>query len=404
MTLFNVLACPICRAAVRQERDLVVCTGCARTYPCAQGVPVMLADSADADSEYEGDLGVRPGYSRWKERIVIKSLIDEHPVLDFGAGRQALDDPCIIRMDIKRSPYVDVVGDAMSLPFADDSMAFVFGGAVMEHVPDPPRVIAELYRVVRPGGYVYADWSFMTAYHGYPHHYFNATINGIRKAFERFTVLDVGVAPFHGPAFALRSVLQTYHGHFKPRTLRDHWFAATVESIIWAPLDALEQRFDPSDRFRVAAGVYVLAVKQPTGTETLIPAPVLEAYRRDPALQARFPRPLDLSAPDNLMTWAKGDGAAADPAIREVLTSGEPFRKWTDAARPYDRATVASWPLELLDAVDPQPPARWRLGRLGGRELAFDVPYGWFKSGWRGAIRRPIEVVWRWLRGRLHGN
>jgi SAM-dependent methyltransferase len=403
MNLFDVLACPVCRAPVQPAGPVVSCTGCARTYPFTDGVPVMLADSTDADSDYEGDLGVRPGYSRWKERIVIKSLLDEHPVLDFGAGRQALDDPCIIRMDLKRSPYVDVVGDAMALPFADESIAFAFGGAVMEHVPDPARVVRELHRVVRPGGYVYADWSSVFAYHGYPHHYFNATINGIRKAFEAFTVLDVGVAPFHGPAFSLRSVLQTYAAHFKPRTLRDHWFAAQIDSIIWAPLDELEGRFDPADRFRVAAGVYVLAVKQPTGSETLIPAPVMDAWRREPALQARFPHPLDLSLPDNLMTWANGDGARS-PAIRDALTSGERFCKWTDASRLFDRANVESWPLELLDAVDPQPPARWRLGRIGGREIGVDVPYGWFKSGWRGAIRRPVEVVWRWLRGRLRGN
>ena len=48
--------------------------------------------------------------------------------------------------------------------------------------------------------------AFVFAYHGYPHHYFNATVHGIRNAFGAFRVLETGVAPFHGAAFTLRSV------------------------------------------------------------------------------------------------------------------------------------------------------------------------------------------------------
>ena len=176
MNLLDILACPGCQGPVRRSQDSVACTQCSRRYPWNHGRPVMLANSMDAASEHEGDLGERPGYARWKERIIIKSLSDRDPILDFGAGRQALDDPCIIRMDLQPSRYIDLAGDLMSLPFRDSTISFAFGGAVMEHVPDPARVIRELYRVIRPGGYVYADWSSVFAYHGYPHHYFNATL------------------------------------------------------------------------------------------------------------------------------------------------------------------------------------------------------------------------------------
>jgi uncharacterized protein YbaR (Trm112 family) len=396
MSLLDILACPACKATVVKQDDRLHCTACARVYPWNNGVPIMLLNPADASIGHEQLLGVRPGYARWKERIVLKSLTDRHVALDFGAGRQALDDPCIIRMDLQLTPYVDVVGDAHALPFKADSIDFAFGGAVMEHLADPPGAIRELYRVVRPGGYVYADWAFVFAYHGYPHHYFNATVHGIRNAFSAFRMIETGVAPFHGAAFAMRSVIQTYLGSFQPRTLREHWFAADLERVLWAPLDQFDRRFDPEDRFRVAAGVYTFAVKQPSGHERLLPDVLMDIYERSPDLQARFPEPLNISAPDNLLLWAKSEGASREPALRSWLDSEPRFCKWIDPGRPYDRGTIAHGSADLADAVDPHPPQERDLGRWLGRRITVRVPFGWSKQGAIGMVRRRAEALLRW--------
>jgi SAM-dependent methyltransferase len=45
-----------------------------------------------------------------------------------------------------------VQGDAMRLPFADASFDFVWSWGVLHHVPDLPRAIAEIHRVLKPGG------------------------------------------------------------------------------------------------------------------------------------------------------------------------------------------------------------------------------------------------------------
>lgn len=47
--------------------------------------------------------------------------------------------------------------DAYQLPLADNSIGFAFCYQTLHHFPDPAPVIAELYRVLRPGAVLYID-------------------------------------------------------------------------------------------------------------------------------------------------------------------------------------------------------------------------------------------------------
>ncbi|MCB9584723.1 MAG: class I SAM-dependent methyltransferase [Polyangiaceae bacterium] len=51
------------------------------------------------------------------------------------------------------SPWADVHMDAHEMPFADDSFDVIFCNHVLEHVADDKKVLAELFRVMRPGGW-----------------------------------------------------------------------------------------------------------------------------------------------------------------------------------------------------------------------------------------------------------
>ena len=45
-----------------------------------------------------------------------------------------------------------VVGDALALPYPDDTFDCVIASEILEHIPDDESVIAELIRVLKPGG------------------------------------------------------------------------------------------------------------------------------------------------------------------------------------------------------------------------------------------------------------
>lgn len=388
MSLYDLLACPRCKAAVARSGGDVVCARCAHRYPVVGGVPIMLRDPARATLRHDLDLPVRPGYSRWKERLILKSLTDTQIALDFGAGNQGLDDPCIVRMDLVHGPNVDLVGDVQELPFRDGCLDFVFGGAVMEHVARPHVAIDELFRTLKPGGYVYADWNFLIAYHGYPHHYFNASIHGVRQAFSCFTILDSGIGPGHGAAWAFRSFLQTYLLYFQPQTRLEREFADRLREVLLYPLDDFDDRLPADERFRVAVSGYVVAVKQPAGGETIVPPVVVEAWQAAPELQRRYPQPFDLSQPDNVMRWAK------EALGFDVGAAG---RRWSKRGldAPWDRATVAGWPWELMDRVDLPPVGeahRWAL--WFSRPIAGRLAESWEEAGATGLAR----CAWRSLK------
>ena len=75
-------------------------------------------------------------------------------------------------------PGILVQGDALALPFAPASFDHVIASEVLEHIPDDDRAMAEIARVLRPGGRLavsvprwYSEavcWALSTEYHSNP--------------------------------------------------------------------------------------------------------------------------------------------------------------------------------------------------------------------------------------------
>ena len=100
--------------------------------------------------------------------------------------------------------HPDIVGDVMALPPGDNLYDAVICLAVLEHVPRPWDAIAEMHRVLKPGGILFLYVPFLSPYHAQPGYYgdfFRYTDDGIRALCTKFT--DVQVAPVRGPVETL---------------------------------------------------------------------------------------------------------------------------------------------------------------------------------------------------------
>jgi ubiquinone/menaquinone biosynthesis C-methylase UbiE len=100
------------------------------------------------------------------------------PILDLGCGPGALAVPLaregrsVVALDLAQSMVEEarriigpdascgyVVADAAALPFASESFAAVVTTGVLEYVPEVPLALAEIRRVLRPGGVLVATVS-----------------------------------------------------------------------------------------------------------------------------------------------------------------------------------------------------------------------------------------------------
>ena len=74
----------------------------------------------------------------------------------------------------------DVTWDGINMPFPDQSFDCILATETFEHVPDIRIILAEIHRVLRPGGSLYFTTPFVWPYHEVPHDRQRWTAFGIR--------------------------------------------------------------------------------------------------------------------------------------------------------------------------------------------------------------------------------
>lgn len=79
------------------------------------------------------------------------------------------------------SGSADVVADICRLPFADGVVDTVLCTEGLEHVPQPGAVMAEMRRVLAPGGIVVLTTPMTWGLHAEPHDYWRFTAYGLRQ-------------------------------------------------------------------------------------------------------------------------------------------------------------------------------------------------------------------------------
>ena len=135
-------------------------------------------------------------------------------LLDIGAAHRwlqdclpeevhyvALDYPATGRDIYGACP--DIFADAAHLPLADGAFDGVACLEVLEHVKEPRRVVAEIARVLRPGGSAWISMPFLYPVHDAPHDYQRYTEDGLRRDLEE---AGLELVTLHRSVGALRTV------------------------------------------------------------------------------------------------------------------------------------------------------------------------------------------------------
>lgn len=190
-------------------------------FPISNGIPVLVSEErtdtvcsmvedvtyiSRPRAKYTGLKKLIVGESRTTTRNCnrfvseVLALSDEPRVLVIGGGEQGFgtsalwnDDRIDIHsIDIYGAETVDVICDAHYLPFQSDYYDGVWIQAVLEHVVEPTKVAAEIHRVLRHGGIVYAETPFMQQVHEGAYDFTRYTVLGHRYLFKDFEAVDMG--------------------------------------------------------------------------------------------------------------------------------------------------------------------------------------------------------------------
>ena len=135
-------------------------------------------------------------------------------VLDLGAGTKPyapLYEPRFERavaLDVGNEYYGDEISDVIApgdaMPFEDETFDCVVCTEVLEHCPDPAAVLAEIRRVLKPGGATFVTTPFMLGLHDEPYDFFRYTPHALRLLGEQAGLAVDSVEPRGDwPALAL---------------------------------------------------------------------------------------------------------------------------------------------------------------------------------------------------------
>ena len=151
-------------------------------------------------------------WDKFAREKLTKIFTEKSSVIDIGGGLRILKSkgnrydekrawllPLVKKVDYKILDAVsdyhpDIVGDIHNLAFPDNSLEAVICLAVLEHVENPIKAASELFRVLKPGGFLYVYVPFLYYYHaekGYYGDYWRFTPDSLRYIFKGFSSIEI---------------------------------------------------------------------------------------------------------------------------------------------------------------------------------------------------------------------
>ncbi len=147
---------------------------------------------------------------------------------DLGASAVGLDFSLrmltVARRKAEGKPIALVQGDALSLPFRDDSFDAAVVGFTLRNVASIPRLLSEMARVVRPGGWVVSLETSQPA------------CAVVRAIFRAYLEVMVALTPLLSKGAAYRYLLRTILAFPPAEEIAGQFRAAGLVEVLFTPL------------------------------------------------------------------------------------------------------------------------------------------------------------------------
>ncbi|MDD4477045.1 MAG: class I SAM-dependent methyltransferase [Patescibacteria group bacterium] len=140
-------------------------------------------------------------------QYAIRAIGTSGLILNLGSGVKKIRKD-VVNVDFYPFDGVDIVADISELPFIDNSVDAVVSEFVLEHLPNPEKVVKEMFRVLKPGGILYISVPFVASFHSSPNDFFRWSKQGLRVLLKDFQEIESGIRC--GPTSALVYVISEW--------------------------------------------------------------------------------------------------------------------------------------------------------------------------------------------------
>jgi len=141
-------------------------------------------------------------------RLSLEAFIGSHAsaglTLEIGAEDAACARwfPNRVAINIRPNEHAHVLADAYNLPFASEAFDLVLCAEVLEHMKSPGLALAEMRRVLKPGGKLLLTTPFAFPIHYAPTDYYRFTRFGLMHLLSEWDVESLNEATTDGAALA----------------------------------------------------------------------------------------------------------------------------------------------------------------------------------------------------------
>ncbi len=290
LNLYKRIKCPECNSETSlkyQPSGSITCSKCKTKYSVIDGVPILLSEQSQKmlNPQLHSQTGKKMLDEYSGKKTFLKSikklikvpnlaynLVDRnrlHKIFTYDENRNCCilnvgggptrEDSNVLNLNIDIFPNVEVVADAHNLPFKTGSIDSIMIAAVLEHVQNPNKVVEEAYRVLKKGGYIYAETPFLQHFHGYPNHFQNFTLVGHDYIFRKFKKIESG--PTTGPFSSILILISNLFEDLIDNKYIRKISLYCIATVLWPFkfLDFLTKK--NKNIYKLTSGVYFLGQK-----------------------------------------------------------------------------------------------------------------------------------------------